>query len=120
MEALDSVPNGPSLDCGTGPLSTGVLGSVCNGPSEALDPRMLDPVGPVFSGPSRTLNPVFMGPSPDLGPRTQTVVYGDVLPSCPSPSHRPQHRERGHHPGPLRGQERDLVGSLGRGGRDAV
>ena len=48
QSTLDYVPNGPSLNCGTGPLSTEVLDSVCNGPSEALDSA--------FTGPSQILD----------------------------------------------------------------
>ena len=56
QSTLDSVLNGPSLDCGTGPLSTEVLESVCNGPSEALDSGMTDALDSMFTGPSRTLD----------------------------------------------------------------
>ena len=56
QSTLDSVLNGPSLDCGTGPLSTEVLESVFNGPSEALDSGMTDALDSMFTGPSRTLD----------------------------------------------------------------
>ena len=60
MNALDSVPNGSSLDCGMGQSSTDTSDSDSSGPSEILDsgmrPCFTDTLDFMFTGPSRTLD----------------------------------------------------------------